>query len=422
MDERSIPAVDRAAPGNGLMNAPREDKLANANGHGSLFGRLRELFARPQPPLIERDREAEAERREFGDQLELELERAKRGARPLSVLVGELSEPRHHGSLPFATADDALRIAAHVVGSEKRRIDTAARVGDNRFALILPETGEQGALVLSERLRAAIANALSHGAGAPAVSFGIATFPRHGRTAGALVQAADRALLAVRTLGGEGSLVESAETPLTMVCVSSGDELSDQWLETLLALAETVDIRDQGSTGHSQAVGRYAERIARELGLSVKAADRVRVAALLHDVGKIGVAESVLRKPGPLDEGEWELVRKHPEIGARLLGDRRLEDVREWVLAHHERPDGLGYPRGLRAEAIPLEARIVAVADAYESMTTERPYRAPLSHVAAQAELIEFSGRQFDRRVVAAFMRTLEREGVRVRRRLAATV
>jgi putative nucleotidyltransferase with HDIG domain len=274
---------------------------------------------------------------------------------------------------------------------------------------------------MAERLRAAISNAFPHGVGTPVVSFGIATFPRHGRTPSALVKAADRALQAVRTLGGEGSLVESAEAPATMVAVSCGDELSDQWLETVLALAETVDIRDQGSTGHSQTVGRYAERIARELGLSVKVADRVRLAGVLHDVGKIGVPESVLRKPGPLDESEWELVRKHPEVGARLLADPGLGEVSEWVLAHHERPDGLGYPRGLKAEAIPLEARIVAVADAYESMTTERPYRAALPHTAAQAELIECSGKQFDRRVVAAFMRTLEREGVRARRRLAPT-
>ncbi len=403
------------------MEARREDKLAHRNGSGTLFGRLRERFARSRPPLVESNGDAEPGRSEFGEQLELEVERARRAARPLSILIGEFSSPSDHQQPPVPTVAEALRVALQVVGGEKRRIDIAARVGANRFALILPETAEQGALVLAERLRTAITRASSQGAGTPALSFGISTFPRHGRTAGALVNAADRALLAVRTLGGDGSLMEAAETPATMVSVSSGDELSDQWLETVLALAETVDIRDQGSTGHSQTVGRYAERIARELGLSVKAADRVRLAGLLHDIGKVGVTESILTKPGPLDDSEWALVRKHPEIGARLLDDPRLEDVRKWVLAHHERPDGHGYPQGLSAEAIPLEARIVAVADAYEAMTTERPYRAPLSHAAAQAELIEFSGSQFDRRVVDAFMRTLEREGLRVSGRLAAT-
>jgi diguanylate cyclase (GGDEF)-like protein/putative nucleotidyltransferase with HDIG domain len=403
------------------MEAPSTDKLANGNGSGRLFGRLRELFARPPAPLVKDDGEAEVERREFGDQLELEVERAKRARRPLCLVIGVLSGRSHEDPRSFPTDNDALLAAVRVIAGEKRRIDISARLGDSRFALILPETDEQGALTLTERLREAIANAASEGAAAPAVSFGIAAFPRHGRTASALVQAADRALQAVRTLGGEGSLMDAADSPVTMVSVSSGDEVSDQWLETVLALAETVDIRDQGSTGHSQGVGRYAERIARELGLSVKTADRVRLAGLLHDVGKIGVAQSILRKPGPLNESEWESVRKHPEIGARLLDDSRLADVSKWVLAHHERSDGLGYPRGLSAEAIPLEARIVAVAEAYESMTTDRPYRGALSPAEAQAELIELSGKQFDRRVVDAFMRTLEREGLRARGRLAAT-
>jgi diguanylate cyclase (GGDEF)-like protein/putative nucleotidyltransferase with HDIG domain len=401
------------------MEASRADKLGNPDGDAGLFERVRQLFSRPDAGVDETAIEVEEERRRFGDQLGNELERAKRGGRPLSVLLGELSEPRHHGPLPFTTTEDALRIAAHVAASEKRRIDTAARVSERRFALILPETGEQGALALSERLRASIATAFRSGVGAPAVSFGIATFPRHGRTEGALVQAADRALQAVQTLGGEGSLVESAEAPATMVSVSSGDELGDRWLETVLALAETVDVRDQGIAGHSQTVGRYAERIARELGFSVKVSDRVRLAGLLHDVGKIGVPESVLHKPGSLDEAEWELVRRHCELGARLLDDPSLEDVRGWVLAHHERPDGLGYPHGLKGEQIPLEARIVAVADAYESMTNERPYRETLSHAAAQEELTEYSGTQFDSRVVDAFMRTLEREGLRTPSRMA---
>jgi diguanylate cyclase (GGDEF)-like protein/putative nucleotidyltransferase with HDIG domain len=403
------------------MGALREQTPAAGQRDGSLLSRLRELVARPRPPSPTGYEDVEEERRSFGDQLDLEVERAQRGARPLSVLIGELSEPGPEGPLPFTTADDAFRIALHVVAGEKRRIDTAARVGANRFALILPETQEQGALVLAERLREAITSAFSQGAGSPEISFGIANFPKNGRSVGALVKAADRALQAVHSLGREASLVESSEAPATMVCVSSGNEPGDQWLETVLAVAETVDIRDQGSADHSQTVGRYAERIARELGLSVKAADRIRLAGVLHDVGKISVPASVLRKPGPLDEADWDLVRKHPEIGARLLAEPHLKDVREWVLAHHERPDGLGYPRGLKGDAIPLEARIVAVADAYESMTTERPYRAKLSHAAAQAELALFSGKQFDRRVVDAFLRTLEREGVRERGRLAAT-
>ena len=180
--------------------------------------------------------------------------------------------------------------------------------------------------------------------------------------------------------------MESVETLSAIVCVGSGDAASDQRLEMLLALAETVDIRDHGSGGHSQTVGRHAEQIARELGFPVTTADRVRLAGMLHDVGKVGVPGSVLSKPGPLDEAEREQVQKHSEIGAQLIDDPQFADIREWVLAHQERPDGSGYPHGLKAEEIPLEARILAVADAYESMTSKRPYRAAMTHESAQAD------------------------------------
>jgi diguanylate cyclase (GGDEF)-like protein/putative nucleotidyltransferase with HDIG domain len=351
----------------------------------------------------------------FGDQLDLELERAKRAARPLSVIVGELDPPTTTGADTAA----ALRVVASAVASEKRRIDIAAIIGDGRFALILPETAEHGALVLSERLRSAIGDA-TEGA-AVTVSFGIATFPRHGRSAGALVKAADCALDAVRALGGDRSLLESAEMPATIVSVGHGDDDEDRRLQMLLSLAETVDIRDHGNSGHCKVVGRYAEQIARELGLPVRVADRVRFAGLLHDIGKVAVPQAVLRKPGPLDAGELEQARRHVEAGARWIDDEAFADVRSWVMAHHERPDGAGYPHQLAAAEIPLAARIIAVADAYESMTSDRPYRSALSHPAAQAELMECSGSQFDRRVVEAFLRVLEREGLRSRSRPVPT-
>jgi diguanylate cyclase (GGDEF)-like protein/putative nucleotidyltransferase with HDIG domain len=402
---------------NGFSEAPRERKPANGYAGRSPLGRLRGLLTRSRPP-IDDNRAAEAERREFGERLEIEVERAKRSGGRFSLVVGELSDhvDAEQGSAPIA--DAVLPVALRVIAGEKRRIDSSARIGDRRFALILPETGDHGALVLTERLRKAIANAIDDDAD---IHFGIATFARHGRTADALMEAADRALLAVRILSREVTLTDPAELPATMVSVSNGDELDDGWLGAVLTLVETVDIRDRGNSGHSQTAARYAARIARELGFSASAAERVRLAGLLHDVGKLGVPGSVLEKPGPLDESEWELVRKHPEVGARLLQDRGLDDVRDWVLAHHERPDGQGYPRGLGAEAIPLEARIVAVADAYEAMTTDRPYRAALSHEHARAELLAFAGSQFDRRVVDAFVRTLEREGPSTRAHLAAT-
>jgi HD-GYP domain-containing protein (c-di-GMP phosphodiesterase class II) len=142
--------------------------------------------------------------------------------------------------------------------------------------------------------------------------------------------------------------------------------------------------------------------MARELGLDARAVERVRWAGVLHDVGKIGVSDSILRKPSALTEEEWIEMRRHPEIGARLLGDDE-PDIRDWVFAHHERPDGKGYPRGLKGTAIPLEARILAVADAFEAMTADRVYRPAVPREEAVAELERQSGTQFDPMVVSAF-------------------
>jgi diguanylate cyclase (GGDEF)-like protein/putative nucleotidyltransferase with HDIG domain len=294
-------------------------------GRNGLTARLRGLLKRPPGAA---PASAAHEGPPLAEALDLELERAKRGGRPLSLLVGEIS----------SGGPAALAAFSAVLSSEKRRIDTVARAGEASFALILPETGEQGALSLAGRLRAEIARTLLDGDERPVVNFGIATFPRHGRSAAALMGAAGRAMEAVRGLGGNDALLESVEAPTTIVSVSTGNGDSDRRLETLLALAETVDIREQGSSRHGRNVARYAEQIARELGLPVKVSDRVRLAGLLHDVGKVEVPHDVLQKPGPLDVQEWELVRRHAEVGARLIDEPSLADVSGWVLAHHERP------------------------------------------------------------------------------------
>jgi HD-GYP domain-containing protein (c-di-GMP phosphodiesterase class II) len=141
---------------------------------------------------------------------------------------------------------------------------------------------------------------------------------------------------------------------------------------------------------------------------------------VLHDIGKLGVADAVLKKPGALNDEEWAEMRRHPELGARILDHANLRDISGWVLAHHERIDGRGYPHGLAGEEIPLEARILAVADAYEAMTADRAYRAALGHDAAQAELRAGSGTQFDPAVVEAFLAVLAPGGRRVRRQVGA--
>ena len=135
----------------------------------------------------------------------------------------------------------------------------------------------------------------------------------------------------------------------------------------------------------------------------------MRAAGVLHDIGKLGISDAILHKPGQLDADEWAEMQRHPELGARILEHANLRDITGWVLHHHERIDGRGYPHGLAGEAIPVEARILAVADAYEAMTADRPYRAALPLAAARDELRRGAGTQFDRDVVAAFERVLDR-------------
>jgi putative nucleotidyltransferase with HDIG domain len=185
---------------------------------------------------------------------------------------------------------------------------------------------------------------------------------------------------------------------------------AEQAIERVIAMAREIDVRECGTAQHSQVVARYAELTARELGLPDEVVEDVRLAGLLHDVGKSGVADAIVSKPASLSDAEWMAMRYHPELGASLLNEAGLDDVREWILCHHERPDGEGYPRGLQGDEIPLEARILAVADSYEAMTNDRVYRRSIGRWRARDELRRNAGTQFDGAVVAAFLRVLERD------------
>jgi putative nucleotidyltransferase with HDIG domain len=203
-------------------------------------------------------------------------------------------------------------------------------------------------------------------------------------------------------------VISSAEVPGILGGTGSRSERDDASVEltSLLSLAEALDVRDSGSATHCRRVGRYSELIARELGLPPDSVERVRIAGVLHDVGRVGVPDELLTKEGPLDEEEWHWVRSHPEIGARMLETTDFADIGGWIRAHHERPDGGGYPEG-RSGELPLEAAILGVADAYEAMTAGRPYRPALDPQAASDELRRGSGRQFDERVVDALLRVV---------------
>ncbi len=201
------------------------------------------------------------------------------------------------------------------------------------------------------------------------------------------------------------------------------DELRLAYDTTLSALMIALDYRDNETQGHSIRVVEYTERLAEELGVVEPELTHIRRGAMLHDVGKIGIPDRILRKPGPLDDEEWELMKLHPKLGWEMLRDIAfLEESARIVLAHHERYDGKGYPNGLAGEEIPLGARIFAVADTFDAMTSDRPYRKALPYSRARQELIDFAGTQFDPRVVEAFLRVPESDWWEIRERCAREI
>ena len=348
-------------------------------------------------------------RRGFQEMFDFELERARRADQPLSLIVGDLDRfKRVNDAHGHATGDSVLRRVASAIRGAKRGFDLAARVGGEEFAVLAPDCNEHGAYMLAERIRAAVQEALADGEAPLTISFGISTHPLHGQSTDGLLCTADQALYAAKRLGRNRSVISSAEVPGIRAQGSRGRN-GDTHVElaALLNLAEALDVRDSGSATHSQSVGRFAELTARELGLAPEAVERVRLAGILHDVGRVALPDSVAAKRGPLTADEWAWVRAHPAIGARMVETTEYEDIRSWILFHHERPDGHGYPEGRRAEDVPLESAIIAVADAYEAMTSERPYRSALSPNEAADELRREAGRQFHAKVVEALLRAV---------------
>ena len=350
-------------------------------------------------------------RRGFEELFETELERARRTDGRLSVIVADLDRFKLlNDQYGHPAGDAALQRVAQILQTAKRRIDTVARIGGEEFAIIVPSSDHHAAYILAERMRREVRETFATDPSALTVSLGVASFGTHGASSEALIVNADQALYAAKRLGRDRSVVYSEDIAGTLLVVDGrpADGDPEMHRSTVLALAEVIDTRDHGSGDHSQRVGRYAAAIAEAMGLPDDVIERVRFGGIVHDIGKIGVSENILRKPGWLSADEWAELQRHPEIAARILRGANFEDVSGWVHAHHERPDGTGYPRGLEGRDIPLEARILAVADAYEAMRSHRSYRAALPPAAARAELKRCAGTQFDERVVAAFIGLLD--------------
>ena len=346
-------------------------------------------------------------RRGFDESFDLEIERAQRAGHSLSLVLGDLDHFKEvNDRLGHPYGDEVLRRTAETLRVTNRRIDVAARVGGEEFAVLLPDTDERGAHVAAERMRRAIRDGFADDPMPLTISFGIASFPGHGENADDLMESADQALYTAKEIGRDCSVIFSPQGEGGVTGHARRRRArGEARLASLLTLAESLETHE-----HAAAVGRFARELGRELGYPADGLENLMLAGILHDVGKVGIPGSIVLKPGPLTAAEWEEMRKHPAIGASMLEGVNQPQIAEWVHDHHERPDGLGYPRGLSADAIPLEARILAVADAYEAMTHDRVYRPALGASAARRELEQGAGSQFDEEVVQAFLRVLKAE------------
>ena len=260
-----------------------------------------------------------------------------------------------------------------------RAHDAVGRLGGDEFAVLLPGAGPDDAAAVAQRLSHELAERT------PA-SCGVATFPADGESLEELHHHADLELYAVKHHRPQ-----------------RGVPLRRRELSWAAALARTVDMRMSGSHEHSVAVAGYAAVIGMRLRLTEKRLAQLRLAAMLHDVGKVAVPERILRKPERLTVDELAAVRAHAAVGADMVGRiEGLEPVVPWIRHLHEHVDGSGSPDGLVGDAIPLESRVLLVADAFDAMTAERAYRTPMAAADAVAELRRCSGRQFDAQCVEA--------------------
>jgi diguanylate cyclase (GGDEF)-like protein/putative nucleotidyltransferase with HDIG domain len=344
--------------------------------------------------------------RHFHERLQRELQTAEEHETPLTLCFIDIDN--------FKTINDRFghpsgdRVLSQVAG-RLRQGGEAFRLGGDEFALLLVGQDENAALAAANSIVARTgALDLDH-IGNVTVSAGLATFPVQGHGRNELIRLADSALYWAKEHGKNRvrlyrpDVVELAE----LKRLAAGPDRAARY-RAAASLAQAVDARDTYTGSHSKRVSELAARLATRLGLDAEQVELTRLAGSLHDLGKLAIPEEILRKAGELTDSERLVLQRHPQIGFRMLDSLGVDPVAEIVLHHHERWDGAGYPSGLRGEDSPLGARIIFVVDAYDAMTSDRVYRARLSHEEALAELRRCSGTQFDPLIVEAFAEDLE--------------
>ena len=352
--------------------------------------------------------------RHFHERLERELEHALRYGRPLAICLVDVDDFKGINDRFGHPAGD--RVLSRVA-TRLRQTGEAFRLGGDEFAVLLPGYEEHEALTAAESIIDRIGTLDLEQMGAVTVSAGVAVAPAHATNRDELLRLVDGALYWAKEYGKNQArsyrpdVVELAELKRL---ASGGDRAAR--LRAAASLARAVDARDVYTGFHSHRVAQLAVNIAVRLGLDREQVELIRLAASLHDLGKLALPEDLLRKPGPLTPPERLVLERHAQIGFRMLDSLGIDPVADWVLHHHERWDGTGYPDGLSGGEIPLGARIIFVADAYDAMTSERAYRQAVPQPDALAELERCAGTQFDPAVVKALTQELlpERDEIAV--------
>ena len=335
----------------------------------------------------------------FFDRLSEELERSRRYDRPLAVIMADLDDFKSiNDAYGHSSGDAVLRTIGEVFRTQLREIDVACRVGGEEFGVIMPETGIEGAMRVAERLRTAAMEKSIPGVGSVTISLGVAVFPEHAEVRDALVECADHALYVAKHAGknrtvmaGDG-VVEETRRPIVR---------AEPMVKTLL---KAMRHRSESTADHSERVAETCAALASYMGMSEADIQILRTAALLHDVGRLTLSDSILNSSGALSDTEWTKIRQHPQAAYEMLTGSFEPEVTRIVLTHHEHLDGSGYPNGISGDDIPFASRMLLVADAYDAMTSHRLYRGALKIDVALRELQAGAGAQLDTKVVEAFV------------------
>ncbi len=376
--------------------------------------------------------------RGFQEILSTEIEKAEKANSTVSVIMMDVNNiSKINRELGHAKGDEVIKLVAEKVKQNIRSNDTAGRYGGDEIAIILPDTDTNEAKYLAEYLTYSLSCCFIDDVGPVKVSVGIANYPQCAKDQEKLLVSAEQAMYISQSKGykdGMSAIISSSDfnfwddmalhsfaEVLTkrhsqlgvnfeeeLVNKFANEEISSQHhLEELAtSLAGAIDAKDPYTKGHSTSVSKYSEALARALNMPEAEVQRIKLGALLHDVGKIGIPESVLKKPTHLSDEEWEVMKQHPTIGAEkvLMQNEALKDLMPMVKYHHEHIDGSGYPCKLKGDEIPLEARIVAVADTYHALISDRPYRKGLGVEKACEILQAGAGTQWDAELVRKFI------------------